>query len=33
MLSPVECSPAFLAGEDEIIDWETAKKKVSEDLQ
>jgi hypothetical protein len=24
---------ALLAGEDEIIDWETAKKKISEDLQ
>ena len=24
---------AFLAGEDEILDWEIAKKKIAEDLQ
>jgi hypothetical protein len=28
-----ERKAAVLAGEDEIIDWETAKKKISEDLQ
>ena len=28
-----ERNAAVLAGEDEIIDWETAKKKISEDLQ